>query len=104
MIAPLLQAGRSRILAVSAALIAFTALVDYAVGRSVSLAALYILPMMLAAVVLRPAETAGLALLCSWLRSWFDAPGSSAELTLRFIFAALAYYLSALFVRELLRN
>jgi two-component system sensor kinase FixL len=60
--------------------------------------------MMLGAVVLRPFEIALVALLCSYLRSWFDVPGSPADLALRFVFAALAYLASGLFVTALLRN
>ena len=43
-----------------------------------SLVALYILPMMLGAMVLRPAETAAFALVCSYLRSRFEVSGSAA--------------------------
>jgi len=77
---------------------------DWASGNNISLAALYILPMMLSAIVFRPLETAAFALLCSSLRSWFDLPGSLADVGLRFIFAALAYLVSGLFVTALLRN
>jgi two-component system sensor kinase FixL len=104
MIAVLLKAGKTRILSASAALVLITALLDWALGRNVSLAALYILPVMLAAVVLRPAETAAASLLCSYLRYHFDVTGSPAELTLRFQFAAVAYFLSGLFVTVLVRN
>src|SRR4051795_2209321 len=104
MIGLLLRAGKRNILLASAALVVLTAVLDWAVGRNVSLAALYILPMMTAAVVLRPWETALFALICSYLRSRFDTSGSHAELTLRFVFAALAYYLSGLFVTVLVRN
>jgi two-component system sensor kinase FixL len=104
MIALLLRAGKVKILAATAILVALTALVDWAVGRNVSLAVLYILPMMLGAVVLRPLEIAFLALLCSYLRSLFDTPGSPAELALRFVFAVLAYIISGLLVSGLVRN
>jgi two-component system sensor kinase FixL len=104
MIGLLLRAGKRNILMASTSFVVLTAVLDWAVGRNVSLAALYILPMMVAAVVLRPWETALVALICSYLRSRFDTPGSHAELTLRFVFAALAYYLSGLFVTVLVRN
>jgi two-component system sensor kinase FixL len=86
------------------ALVMLVTAVDWASGNNISLAALYILPMMLGAVVLRPWETAAFAVLCSYLRSWFDVPGSPADLALRFVFAALAYLVSGLFVTALLRN
>jgi two-component system sensor kinase FixL len=104
MIALLLRAGKIKILAATAILVALTALVDWLVGRNVSLALLYIVPMMLGAVVLRPPEIVVLAVLCSFLRACFDTPGSPAELTLRFVFAVLAYIVSGLFVSGLVRN
>jgi two-component system sensor kinase FixL len=104
MIAMLLRAGRVKILSATVILIVLTALADWAVGRNVSLAALYIIPMMVGALVLRRAETAGLAIVCSYLRSLFDTSGSPAELMLRFVFAAVAYAVSGLFVAELVRN
>lgn len=104
MIAVLLKAGKIKILAASTALVLVTAWLDWALGRNVSLAALYILPVMLAAVVLRPWETAAASLLCSYLRYHFDVTGSRAELTLRFEFSAGAYFLSGLFVTVLVRN
>ena len=105
MIQTLLKAGKRKILFWTVALVILTTFADWATGNEMSLAALYILPMMLGAVVLRPAGTAVFALLCSCLRSWFDVPGSTtAELILRFVFAALAYFVSGLFVTALVRN
>src|SRR5689334_9009893 len=104
MIAELLRAGKTKILASSAILAVCVSLLDWLSGHNVSLAPLYILPVMLAALVLRHAETAIIALFCSFLRSRFDTPGSPAELALRFLFAAFAYYLSGLFVAALVRN
>jgi PAS domain S-box-containing protein len=104
MIPRLLRAGKPAILLSTAALVLLVTLADRASGNNISLAALYILPMMLGAVVLRPAETALFALLCSYLRSWFDIEGTPLDLALRFVFAALAYLVSGLFVTALLRN
>jgi signal transduction histidine kinase len=104
MIALLLRAGKIKILATTAILVALTALIDWAVGRNVSLAALYIVPMMLGAVVLGPAQIAFLAVVCSYLRSLFDTSGSAAELILRFVFAVAAYFVSGLFVSGWVRN
>jgi signal transduction histidine kinase len=103
-IAWLLKAGKLRILLFTAALVAVIAFADWFVGRSISLAVLYIIPMMLGAVVLRPGETAGFAVLCATLRALFDTPASPAEHGLRFAFAAAAYFVSGLFVTELVRN
>jgi two-component system, LuxR family, sensor kinase FixL len=81
-----------------------TTVADWVTGNNISLAALYILPMMVGAVVLKPWETALFAVACSYLRSWFDVPGTPADLALRFVFAALAYLASGLFVTALVRN
>src|SRR5258706_5720842 len=104
MLARLLKARRPTILGVTFMLVVVATLLDWAIGNSISLATLYIAPMMIGAIALRPAETAALAVLCSYLRSWFDVPGSSMDLTLRFVFAALAYLASGLFITALLRN
>ena len=104
MIAILLKAGKVKILVATSVLVLAVSLLDWVVGHNVSLAALYILPMMLGAVVLRPAETAVAALFCAYLRSYFEASGSPVENMLRFIFAALAYFLSGLFITVLVRN
>lgn len=78
-------------------------LADAVTGHDMSLAAVYILPMMLGAVVLQPWEIAIFAVICSWLRSWFDVPGTPLDLALRFIFATLAYLGCGLFVKSLVR-
>ncbi|PWU05187.1 MAG: hypothetical protein C5B51_15255, partial [Terriglobia bacterium] len=104
MLARLLKAGKRRILALTLLFLVLATVLDWATGNNVSLAALYIVPMMIAATVLRPHETAGLALVCSYLRSWFDVPGSPLDLVLRYLFAALAYFVSGLFVTGLVRN
>src|SRR5262245_48049959 len=104
MIGLLLKAGRRKILAVAFILTVLAAFLDWLVGMTVSLAALYILPMMTAAVVLRPVETAIFALVCSYLRARFVYAGTFAEQALHYVFAALSYFLSGLFVTTLVRN
>jgi two-component system sensor kinase FixL len=93
-----------RVLAITAVLMTSIAIVDWSVGNSFSLGVLYILPMMLGAIVLRRFETLGLAIVCAILKALFDTPGSHAEVGLRFAFASLAYFCSALFVTALVRN
>lgn len=105
MIPKLLRAGKLKILTATAVLAISATLLDWVTGNNVSLAALYIVPMMLGAVVLRPIETAAFAIICSYIRSWFDVPGTTtADLILRFVFAALAYFVSGLFVTGLVKN
>jgi len=104
MIALCLRAGRVKVLSATAGLVLVVALADWAVGNTVSLGVLYILPMMLGAVILGPLEIAGLALVCASLRARFDVPSSQAEAMLRFAFASLSYFASGLFVTALVRN
>ncbi len=104
MLQRLLRARKSTILASTVALVIATTVADWITGHNISLAAIYILPMIVGAVVLKPWETALLAVACSYLRSWFDVPGTPADLVLRFVFAALAYLASGLFVTALVRN
>jgi PAS domain S-box-containing protein len=99
-----LRAGKTKVLLVNAALVTVIAITDWAVGNTVSLGVLYILPMMLGALVLRPAETAALAISCALLRARFDVPSSGTEMAFRFIFASLSYFASGLFVTALARN
>jgi signal transduction histidine kinase len=99
-----LKAGKIRILAASGGLIALIASADWYIGNKASLGVLYILPMMLIGTVLTPLQTIAGALLCAALRSCFDLPSPRVEVLLRFLFAALAYSGSGLFVIALLRN
>jgi two-component system sensor kinase FixL len=104
MIALFLRAGRVKTLLSVGVIIALIAVADWSVGSRASLGVLYILPMMLGAIVLAPWQTAIMALVCSFLRSWFDIPSPHIEMFLRFIFASLTYVGSGLFVTALIRN
>jgi two-component system, LuxR family, sensor kinase FixL len=103
-ISTFLRAGKTKVLWVTAALVVLIAAVDYSVGNTISLGVLYILPMMLGALVLPAGEAAVLAVFCAFLRACFDVPSTPLEVVLRFIFASLAYFTSALFVGALVRN
>src|SRR5271169_3996719 len=85
-------------------MILFIALADWRVGNSVSLGLLYILPMMLAASVLKRPATIALGIFCAFLRYRFDVPSTQMEAALRFVFASLSYSASGLFVIALVRN
>ncbi|MEO8367605.1 MAG: ATP-binding protein [Candidatus Solibacter sp.] len=104
MVAFCLDAGRPQVLAVSGLMIAGIAVADWEVGLDISLGILYILPMVLAAVVLTPRSIIGLAVVCATLRRLFENPHSSLETTLRFAFALLAYSVAGLFVVAVMRN
>jgi signal transduction histidine kinase len=99
-----LKAGKLKVLIASVMLVLLGALADWITGNTVSLGVVYILPMMLAAIILRPLEIAGLALVCAALRGRFDVPSATAEAWMRFAFASLSYFASGLFVRGLVQN
>ena len=91
-IAFFLKANRTQVLLATGLAIALIAIADWAVGARASLGLLYIIPMAMGATVVAPWQTAGLALVCSALRAWFDLPHPQPlELLLRSLFAFLAY-------------
>jgi len=92
------------LLLVVAGLVLLIALADRAVGNRMSLGVLYVLPVMLGAVELSPAQLVLLALLCSSLRAWFDLPSPYIETILRFVFAVISYSACGLMVAALIRN
>lgn len=98
------RAEKPKVLFAAGLLVLLVAWSDWRVGNTLSLGVLYILPMMLGALVLRPAEIAGLAILCASLRFLFDVPSGRLEAMLRFAFSSLAYFVSGLFVILLVRN
>src|SRR5690349_3244356 len=87
---------KTKVLLAALGLVAFVAVIDWSAGNTISLGVLYILPMMLGALALRPAETAALAVLCAFLRFCFDVPSSRTEAWLRFLFASVSYFASGL--------
>lgn len=99
-----LDAGKPQVLAISGFMIAGIAVADWEVGLDISLGILYILPMMLAALVLNPRSIIGLAVVCATLRRLFENPHSSFETALRFAFALIAYSIAGLFVVSVIRN
>jgi PAS domain S-box-containing protein len=104
MIAMFLRVGKVKTLAAVCAMVGMIAVSDWYAGNRFSLGLLYMLPMMLAATMLAPWQTAGLAVVCSILRLWFDLPSPPIEVVLRFIFAGLAYTGAGMFVMALIRN
>lgn len=99
-----LNAGQTRVLALTGLIIAAIACADWRIGFDVSLGVLYILPMLVAAVVLTTPSIIGLALACAILRRLCEDPGSSIESTLRFMFALCAYAITGLFVVAVMRS
>jgi two-component system, LuxR family, sensor kinase FixL len=99
-----LTASRTGILITAFALIALIAIADHAVGNRASLGFLYVFPMVIAAIKLRPPQIVAMAVLCSALRTLFDIPAPELEVFLRFPFAFLVYAGSGLFVIAINRN
>src|SRR5580700_11591845 len=94
-----LNAGRPRVLALTALMTALIAFADWWTGRDTSLGVLYILPMMVGALVLPRGGILLLAVVCAILRWMFYSPESPVtEDVLRFAFALLAYICSGLFM------
>src|SRR5215471_2781554 len=97
-----LHVQKGKVIAATGVLIALVVLADWYMQPS--LGVLYILPMMLSALALRPYQIFALAMFCSTLLALFDVPTSHLEHVLRFTFAAVAYTVSGLFASNLLSN
>lgn len=104
MLSVFLAASRAGILATVFTLIVLIAVADHAIGNRASLGLLYVFPMVIAGLKLRPGQIGALAVLCSLLRAWFDVPAPELEMFLRFPFALLVYAGSGLFVIAIIRN
>jgi two-component system sensor kinase FixL len=100
----LLRIGKFCLLLAVACLIVVIVFADWAIGNSVSLGVLYILPMMLGGIVLGRPEIVALGIFCALLRGRFDVPSTHAEAALRFVFSTISYSASGLFVIALVRN
>ncbi|MGD0499860.1 MAG: ATP-binding protein [Bryobacteraceae bacterium] len=98
------NAGRLRILALSALLLTAVSYLDWVTGPDISLGVLYVLPVLLASAVLPPWGIVGVALVCAVLRRIFGIHASSVETILRFTFSVLSYTLAGLFVVAVVRN
>jgi two-component system sensor kinase FixL len=96
--------GTQKTLTAAFVAVGVIAIADRAIGNTASLGLLYMLPMVVAATVLRPAPIVALAAVCSSLRSWFDIPAPPLEMLLRYLFAFVTYAGAGLFVVVLIRN
>src|SRR4051794_11547575 len=100
----LLSAGNAKVLPIALAMIVTIAIADWQVGLDISLGFLYIVPMVLAAIVLRTRWLVFLAILCASLRGLLESPHSQVEAALRFVFAVAAYTTAGLFIAAAMRN
>ena len=99
----LLNASRQRVLAMVCITIALIAFIDWH-WLSISFNGLYLLPMLLAATVLRPREIVILALTCAVLRCLFDDSKFAFQYAIRFSTSFATFVLSGLFVTAVMRN
>jgi len=98
-----LTAKKTTILVVAALMIGLFALADASTGPSLGI--LYVLPMIMAALVLNFTETLALAIVCAAIRYRFDYLSSTrTEIILAFVFATSAYASTGLLVGALVRN
>ena len=104
MIVFLFSAGKPKVLPIAFLIIVAIAVADWRVGLDISLGILYIVPMVMAAIVLKARWIVGLALLCATLRRLFENPHSGLETALRFVFATVAYVSAGLFIAAVMRN
>lgn len=100
----LLNAGRAKVLTIIFLLILAIAMADWKVGLDVSLGILYVVPMVLASIVLPASSILGLALVCAMLQWLFGNPNMETEGVLRFVFANIAYLCAGLFIAAVIRN
>ncbi len=100
----LLHINRRGLLLVILAGIAATAVADWRAG-DVSLGGLYIIPMLLAPMVLPSrASIVVLALTCAFLRCTFDDSHDMLQYGLRFLTSVSSYLIAGLYVSTLIRN
>lgn len=99
----ILQAPAHTRLAAAVLLLGMVLLLDQATP-DLALGAVYMLPILLAATVLRQAPLIGLSVVCGLMRAINIYAASPLDLFMRALFSALAYAAAGLFVVELMRN
>jgi len=97
-----LRAGRARLMTIVFVMIGLIACGDLALGSRASLGLLYVLPMVLAATVFESRQIIALAVLCAFLRAFFDAP--ELAVFLRIPFALVTYAGAGLFALGIIRS
>jgi PAS domain S-box-containing protein len=96
----LLQASKTVVGAIVASAILTIAITDWWVGLNLSLGAVYVIPILLAAAVYSRTVIVLLAILCSVLRLAFGEAVSPTESVLNFLLVMAAYVGSGFFIRE----
>lgn len=99
----LLNASRTHLLVIVLASVPLIAFLDSR-WVSVSLSGLYILPMLLASIVLRPRTLLALACVCAVLRCLCDDSHYAFQYAIHFGTSFATYILSGLFVMAVMRN
>lgn len=99
-----LKAKRSHLLISAAVMITAIAVFDWETGPNLSMAGLYVVPMLVAAVTLSPRSIVGLSVVCALLRCLMDPPSSALQYVLHFTFSLTTFIASGLFAVQLIRN
>lgn len=95
---------RKRMLAISACMLALLVILEWYSELDFSLGVFYVFPIMVAATVLSRLQVLIVAIVCAWIRGFFQPPLEAIELGLRFVMASLAYAGAGLLVVEMMRN
>jgi PAS domain S-box-containing protein len=77
---------------------------DWWIGLNLSLGAVYVIPILLAAAYFSRSVIVGLAVLCSFLRLEFGPASSSVENALNFVLVMSAYVGCGFFIREVVES
>jgi two-component system sensor kinase FixL len=93
--------ARWQILAIAGVIAVVGAVLDYLVGVDVSLGALYVIPAMIVATVMRRVQIVAVAVVLGVLCVVLNPTKSDVELVFRFLLAFLAYMSAGFFVAEL---
>ncbi len=86
------------------ATILLIALADWRIGLNLSLGAVYVVPILVAATVSPRSLIVALAIICATLRQLFGMTGSTLETILNFILVLAAYLGSGFFIHEMVKS
>jgi two-component system sensor kinase FixL len=100
----ILDKHRARVLVLTGALIAVIAFCDWLVFPDIAVGTLYVFPILLVAIHLRPRQIAVLAASCSYLRELFNPIHWQSGFGLRLVSWFFAFFAMGFFVSELARN
>lgn len=98
------RAPRSLVLSGVLAAILIIAIADWRIGLNLSLGAIYVVPILVAAAISSRSYIILLSIACAALRQVFGTLGSNLEMVLNFFLVLIAYIGSGLFIHELVKS